>query len=519
MEGQDGFFHGRGKVIYARRTPTAPMALHKKSSEPSKKTSLAQAVLYGFLSILGRLLAAAPEAVPSAIARCIGWLIYSRPGSRRRALLANLHHAFPEKTERWRRRIALESCRRMVEMGLFVLASPYFSTRRIQRMFTADADLAAALARQGEAGVMLVPHFSLMEALTQVRVICPELRAEMEMGAFYRPFGNAGLERWVKATRERFGVRLLSRRDGFGEASAILRRQGRVAVLFDQHAGRPGALSLFMGRLVSTSELAGLLAEKHHAQVFAYYTQRTGFWRGVLKGELLMETPVASAVTAAGNVWLENKLRSDEGFCADWLWMHKRWKIGADATRRFAITQRRNILPENLDAFGLAVCPRKERFWIRLPDAPDDAAAAVPLVQAIRAARFDAEVTLIARASCKPVLERLDVAEKILVPPERGVRRWVFFRRLRREFPDTYVVLPDSRGADFEAWLTGAPQRFGVKQVHRCRPLLTHGWTVPRGVDATRAQQARLWELWLQKAHGLPVPSASVPLESVPSAE
>ncbi|MDR2863572.1 MAG: hypothetical protein LBV54_06850 [Puniceicoccales bacterium] len=471
-------------------------------------------MIYGFLSILGRLLAALPEGVPAALSRVLGWMICHCLPERAYVLASNLHHAFPDKPEAWRKRISLESCRRTVEMGLFVLASPYFSEARIRSMFTSDPKLlggATRLDQEGMPGVVLTPHFSLMESLTLIRAVEPELRADLDVGVFYRPFSNSGLERWVKATRERFGIRLLSRRDGFSEASEILRRNGRVGVLFDQHTGRPGSLSLFMGRLVSTSELAGLLAEKHKAGAFVFYARRTGFWRGVLMGELL--TTVAQAdratVTIAANIWLENKLRSGDNACADWLWLHKRWKVAASAKTRFAINLRRDIMKESLEAAGLAECPRNERFWVRLPGTMRGVVQCIPLLQTLRTVRPDAALTLFAQKAFVPFLEQLRIAEKVITLPQSGgLANWRFFRRLRGEYPDTYLVLEQSLRADIEAWLTGTPQRFGICPRHTWRPLLTHAWAPPKGA----AHTAHLLERWLQKAHGLAVPLDFSPL-------
>lgn len=453
-----------------------------------------------------------PERVPAAAARFVGWVIYVFPGARRRVLLGNLHHAFPERSERWRREVGLESCRRMVEMGLFVLASPYFGEGRLRRMFRTDASLGEGVScviRSGAPTVILSPHFSLMEALPLLRAIAPGfVPADMEVGIFYRPFASASLERWVKATRERFGMRLLSRRDGFGEAMAILRRNGRVVILFDQHAGGPGALSLFFGRLVSTSELPGILAGKFNADTIAMYVERTAFWRGTLRSERVTTAPAsADAVTVAANVWLENKLRADANLCADWLWLHRRWKLGMDARRRFApVSQRRDVVGATLEACGATACPRRERVWVRVPDEFANALLALPVVRALRSARVDVEVTLLVPAAQVALIDALKVADRVLaVPSGNGLGRWRFFWRMRGAFPDTFVVLGNSFWHDVEGWLARAPQRFGMRRGRwQWRPLSTHVWTPPRGTDARRCHLTRQWAWWLRMAHGLP---------------
>lgn len=450
-------------------------------------------MVLAILAILGKFFAAAPECVAASIARVFGALIYYGMRSRRRLLLSNLHHAFPEKQPAWHRRIARESCRRMVEMSLFALASPYFAKARIRKMFKPDAGAVDIFERfsKGETPfVALTPHFSLMEAETLSPAFCDNFQ-KPNIGVFYRPFKSKALERRIKQTRERFGVKLLSKKDGFAEAINILRENGASVVLFDQNTGKYGALTLFMGRVVSTSQLAGLLAEKVGAKPVGFYIERTGFWRGTLRGEEICTTPNADIITIAGNVWLEQKLRGSDNLCADWLWMHNRWKIQHRPDRRFRLEQKRDLLPETLAAHRLSECPRNTRFWLRVPGELAPALLSVPVIRALRKGRPDAQITLVGPRQIVALLARFGIAEKTISPPAGTLARCGFFRRLRNEFPDTFINLTDDFAADFDARLTGAPQRFGMSAR---RSLLTHAWKKPAGLDETRLHLTRLWE-------------------------
>src|SRR5258708_15920367 len=89
--------------------------------------------------------------------------------------------------------------------------------------------------------IMALPHLAGWEALTAMPLIlgC----TPPEVGVVFRPLDNRTLDTWVKKTRERYGIKLLSRKQGFAEAQKILRRGGAVALLFDQNAGLQGALT------------------------------------------------------------------------------------------------------------------------------------------------------------------------------------------------------------------------------------------------------------------------------------
>lgn len=74
-----------------------------------------------------------------------------------------------------------------------------------------------------------------------------------------------------KKKRQRFGIEMLSRRDGILDAVKILRNNGCVAVLFDQNAGGAGGESLFFDRLCYTSELAGILTGKNGRALRSFF--------------------------------------------------------------------------------------------------------------------------------------------------------------------------------------------------------------------------------------------------------
>ena len=93
------------------------------------------------LKTLGRLCAIAPEAIVRAACCCLGRLIAVAQPKRRRDILRSLHHAYPEQSEAWRRKLYYESCTRTVEMGLFVAASAYFSDKRLQKILEIDTEV------------------------------------------------------------------------------------------------------------------------------------------------------------------------------------------------------------------------------------------------------------------------------------------------------------------------------------------------------------------------------------------
>ncbi|HWA07900.1 MAG TPA: glycosyltransferase family 9 protein [Opitutaceae bacterium] len=447
------------------------------------------------LKILGWLVAHAPEPWLHGLAVVLGDGIFFASLRRRRLVLSNLHHAFPEKPAGWHRRIGRESCRRLVETGLLSLATPFLGEDRLRAMVRVSPALQDLLARQRaapEPAVLCTPHLAYWEIETALTLVAPG--APLEFGIIYRPLDHAGADDWIKRSRERFGMRLLSRKEGFAEALKILRRKGFVGVLFDQNAGMQGALTLLFGRVCSSTELPGLMAEKFSARVIGIFSRRRGFWRLEMDAD-----PVATDGTSAGttlglNRWLESLLRSDENLCASWLWAHDRWRHQDVPARRLRLESKRSLL----DMPGFGPLPRRTRIWIRLPNWLGDVVMVLPLLRALRRSRPDAEITLLAQGAFLPLLDSWGVADRLRALPRRGAGYFGDFRRAEGEYPDVFLLFTHSFRGDLEAWLTRCPQRFGVVRHGRRRPLLSHRYVVPTGFVESHHHQIELWENFLR---------------------
>jgi len=484
---------------------------------------------------------------------------------RRRVILSNLHHAFSEKSERARRRIGRASCRQMVETALLSLATPYLSLSRLRKVVTTTPEMNALVAAQRAAPrphVLVTPHFAYWEAVTCFPIAAP-LGAENENGeaitnseavsstsgqqaarqikepppptfaefaAVYRPMNNPALDAWLKSTRERFGIKLLSRRKGFQEAISILRRGGAVSILYDQNAGDVGALTTLLGRVCATTELPGILAQKFSAPVVAIYARRLGFWQIAVHAEPVIPAgAISEDVTRGLNRWLETKLRSDACARDSWLWAHARWKNQDKPARRLRLEAKRNLLTED----SLKHNAHGTRIWVRLPNWLGDVVMLIPLLRALRASRPDAQITLIGKAAFAPLFEDSALADRanapladkagtlvadrfIPLPPRGGVlaeaRYFATFWKLRRSYPDCVLLFTNSTRGDLEAFLTRAPQRFGIARPGKPRPLLTHHYALPPDYDEAQHHQLDLWRDFLRH-FGLEKPPVLTPLE------
>ena len=473
-------------------------------------------VLKLFLQITGWLLAHTPQIVLRGIAWTFGHAAFFFMPRRRRLFYANLEHAFPDRSEAWRSKIAHESSCRIAETLLLSLASPFLSDhklRKIARVGSSVERLYQTHRGQPRPLVLGTVHFAYWESETWLQLLLSQPMPES--GVIFRPLDNPSADAWVKKTRERFGLRLLSRKEGFQEALKILRRNGVIALLFDQNAGRQGALTTLFGRTCSTTELPGLLVEKFGASLHAVYPRRLGFWRLELNAEPLTHDGTATSATIALNRWLETTLSFDDDLCASWLWSHDRWKSQDAPEKRLRLEAKRNLQPAELAARNLAALPKKTRVFIRLPNWLGDVVMTLPLLRALRSSRPDAEITLVAKASFLPLLKSWSAADYYEALPSRGPGYFVHFWKLRRRYPDVYLLFTNSMRGDLEAWLTRCPQRFGIAKPGRQRLLLTHRYAIPTDFDERGHHQLELWENFLRH-FGLNTPADRTPLNCEP---
>lgn len=414
-----------------------------------------------FLSITGRFFALMPRSFSSGICKAIGFLIIYVPNSRARVAFSNIKHCFPNLPKSEIREIAYESAKRMVEMGLFVLASPYIGEKELKKRIRISEFLNSEIAKLQENPrplVLMIPHFCMMESITMLPMLSPLKMPQT--GVFYRPFDNDGIESWVKETRERYGIHLLSRKDGLFAANDFLKNKGCVGVLFDQDAGAAGALSPFFGRLASTSEIAEILAHRWRSGVAVVWAKRTGFWSAEIDGEFI-EGSESEEILFNLNLWLENKIKSDETARRDWLWLHKRWKTQTHPKYRFQIRHRRVVFEEYLKHFNLKELPRRSNFIFKMPSELTEAVSVLPIFSTLRKARPDAAFTLLFNEDIAECFEGLSVAERVLSLPFDASKRKDVLMSLSEEYPELLAVFDASGKYEFDAKLIRAAQSYG----------------------------------------------------------
>jgi lauroyl/myristoyl acyltransferase len=312
--------------------------------------------MYILIALYSWLLAKLPEIFARLNAWLLGQFIWLL---RRKIILPNLEHAFPDKNESWYKKIGKLSCQRTAEMSLFGIASPNISEKEIRSRVKINSSIINGPSRLNDSTkgtVCFVPHFSLMEMMTTIKLMDASL-AQRDWVTLYRPLDLPAAEKWIKESRERFGMRLVSRKEGFGQTMETVRQGGIAAILFDQntHGGVPVK---FLNRTCAVTNLPGMIVQRFSAEARIFWARRTGFWRCELNS-CALNSSNATELTEESNQWLAEQLKSsDEHLCRLALGTPNRWKIAINST-----TEERVDCPRVEDAGGrLSPAGGRRRF-------------------------------------------------------------------------------------------------------------------------------------------------------------
>ena len=425
------------------------------------------------------------------------------PQKRKRLLFSNLTHAFPHWTADKIKKTAIKSTVCLVEMGFFSLIYPHLSRfeRRSTLLYSEEIENELIKLREkNKPTLILLPHISLFESIATSQVFRPF--GGKTLGAIYRPNSNPSIDGWVNKSRTDLGLKVFSRKKGLIPARNHLRNGNWLALLFDQNAGLGGELSLFLNRLCSITPLPDIVVKNINANIVLATPVRLSFFRAKLKFYNLGEIKTKS-VSHLVHQKLETIINEHRDGLPEWLWSHGKWKTQDSAHQIFHLHSKRTNLPE------LNKIPKQTKIWIRMPNWLGDIVMAIPLIRAIDRGRPDAEITLFCQPHYQSLLEHLNIGQRVIALPPKGIGYFLFFWKLRRQYPDVHFLFTNSLRGDLEAYLCGAPLRLGGS-TGRKRKLLSHQAIISKEFE--EKHQTALWGEYL-KFFGLKGSIDFTPLE------
>ena len=413
-----------------------------------------------FAKLLGYILSKLPYDVLEKFSECLAIIFIIVPNSRRRLLLSNLTHAFPDWEYSKILNVAKESSARMFEMGFFSLCYPFFSRDQLRQTVFYDDDSEAKLEelrKTGKPVLMLIPHTCLFETLATSPLFRP--LGERTLGAIYRPNKNPLLDSWITKARRKVGIIPFSRKEGIIKARSHLKKGNWLGVLFDQNAGEYGAIYPFLDRVCSMSILPNILVRKSDVISVICIAKRISFFRSKLLVRRIEDQKEKLHVES--HKIFEDLIKNDKNGLPDWLWSHGKWKTNE---RPHEILK---LIPRKLGLPPKHCLPRKLKIWLRLPNWLGDIIMAIPVIRLIHDERPDCELTVFVKEQYVHWLKGLEIAEVVEgLPPESPKYLWDLFP-FRKCKPEFQLLLTNSFRGDLEAFIFGARYRMGFEYGRR----------------------------------------------------
>jgi len=443
-----------------------------------------------FIKLIGFCLSRLPYFFLEWVTELLAWLLISNPNPRRRLILSNLAHAFPDWDYGKVKRVAHESIARMFEMGFFSLCYPFLPSNVLRRTIFYDLKTEKQmddLRRSKKPVLFLLPHTCLFETLATSPFFRPF--GDRTFGAIYRPNKNKALDQWITRSREALGLKVFSRKQGLIKARNHLKNGNWLVVLYDQNAGLRGIGSTFLGRICSISPLPDLLAKNKNVLCIHAVPERVSFFRTQLELENI-ETEDGRICEKAHKL-LANKLMACPRGYPEWLWSHGKWKTNNMIHEIFLLQEKFRSLD-----FGFKT-EQANHIWVRMPNWLGDAVMAISLIRAIRHGRPDSKIHLLCKSGYVSFLESLKLADEVIaLPQNKGFKYYIELLKFRSNRCDAILVLTNSLRGDIEAKLLGAESRLGMV-INKKRPLLNYKYEVP--AELKDNHQLSIWFSMLAK--------------------
>lgn len=235
---------------------------------------------YVLFRVAAGALAALPTSLWPALSRGLGAVAMTVDRRRTRCAAEFIGQALSNSSAAEREALVRGAWRHLIELSL---EDVRFNARvlgpRLREHFELEfSDDVRRLIAEGGGALAITPHVGAWEAL-------PALWASLHSGPVYvvaRPPRNRPMSRFIQASREARGFRVLHRHGAVDSLTRVVQGGGVVGLLLDQRARGKTMLAPFFGRLAHCERSIPLIARRLRRPVFfaaCYRTERPFHYR------------------------------------------------------------------------------------------------------------------------------------------------------------------------------------------------------------------------------------------------
>ncbi|MBY0111227.1 MAG: lysophospholipid acyltransferase family protein [Phycisphaerales bacterium] len=207
------------------------------------------------------------------VGRGAGRLFANLPFNKRhvRRAVQNLDIAFPDWSAERKRELAIASYEHLMQLGVELAYTPRLVNHDgwSKQVRLGDVSKALTSLLRGEPCILVSGHCGNWELVGYTVSMLG-----FPMQAVYRPLDLKPLDNWVRESRQKRGLTLVSKFGAVRELPEGLQRGVPAGLVADQNGGDYGVFVPFFGRLTSTYKSVGILAMQFNATVICGVARR-----------------------------------------------------------------------------------------------------------------------------------------------------------------------------------------------------------------------------------------------------
>lgn len=208
-----------------------------------------------------------------SVGRGAGRLFATLPFNKRhiRRAVQNLDIAYPDWSAERKREMAIASYEHLMQLGVELAYTPRLVNHDGWSRQVRLGDVSGALTSllRGEPCILVTGHCGNWELVGYTVSMLG-----FPMQAVYRPLDLKPLDNWVRESRQKRGLTLVSKFGAVRELPEGLQRGVPAGLVADQNGGDYGVFVPFFGRLTSTYKSIGILAMQFNATVICGMARR-----------------------------------------------------------------------------------------------------------------------------------------------------------------------------------------------------------------------------------------------------
>lgn len=249
---------------------------------------------------------------------------------RKKVVMTNISHSFPDKTEKEHKEIAKKFYRYFADIFAESVKNLTISESKLkQRLKVRNPEIMADLYAKNKDVILLSSHYNNWEFL----ITGQHLLFDFQAFGIGTPLSNKFWDKKLNERRERFGMKVIHSNNYKEELQAYQDGPSATLVLGDQNPSKNENCywTKFLGRETAFFFGAEYMANKFDMAVVSgtIHKVKRGYYE--LELSLITENPTEEKygfITQTYIDSLENDIRKHPEY---WLWSHKRWKKGIPA--------------------------------------------------------------------------------------------------------------------------------------------------------------------------------------------